>query len=57
MKITSSVESLKRQKNYEPPRAEVVVVENQGVLCASAPADFGIGTGSTESMTIRDITI
>lgn len=57
MKVTVSVDGLKRQKNYEPPKSEVVIVESQGVLCASAPVSFGAGTGSTESMTISDITI
>ena len=43
--------SLKRQ-SYEAPQAEIIVVETQGILCASA----GDGTkGGTENMNLTDI--
>ena len=40
-------ENLKRQ-SYVAPMAEVIVIESQGVLCASAPtASTGAGGGTT----------
>ena len=40
MKVTS--------KPYESPKAEVIAIENQGVLCTSAPAaSTGAGGGTT----------
>ena len=40
----------KRLKVYEAPKAEVIVIESQGVLCASGGASTpGItGTGGTQ---------
>ena len=44
-------ENLKRQ-GYVAPMAEVIEIENQGVLCASA----GSGSkGGTESMNMTDV--
>ena len=42
------------QKIYESPKAEIIEVESQGVLCASAPAAFiNAGVGTT-NMNIQD---
>lgn len=43
--------SLKRQ-SYETPQAEIIVVETQGILCASAE---GGTRGGTESMNLTDV--
>lgn len=40
------------RKGYEAPRAEVVAMENQGVLCSSAE---GGTRGGTESMNMTEI--
>ncbi len=41
-----------KQKVYEAPKAEVIVIETQSVLCASA--DSG-SRGGTESMNLTDV--
>ena len=41
-----------KQKVYEAPMAEVIVIESQGVLCASV-ADGS--KGGTESMNLTDV--
>ena len=43
--------SLKRQ-GYEAPQVEVIVMETQGILCASAE---GGTRGGTESMNMTDV--
>ena len=43
--------SLKRQ-GYEAPQAEVIVIETQGILCASAE---GGSRGGTESMNMTNV--
>lgn len=44
----------KKQMVYEAPHAEVIAIEPQGVLCASAPdASTGAGGGTT-NMNIQD---
>lgn len=40
-------------KRYEAPKAEVIVIECQGVLCTSAGANFSTG-GGTNNMNIND---
>jgi hypothetical protein len=46
-------ENLKRQV-YEAPKAEVIEIVSQGVLCASAPtASTGAGGGTTK-MNVQD---
>ena len=35
------------QKVYESPKAEIIVIEHQGVLCASGGAAFSTGGGTT----------
>lgn len=37
-----------KKLNYEAPRAEVIVIEAQGVLCAS-----GLQNSSTENITVQ----
>ena len=40
------------KQHYEAPRADVLVIEPQGLLCASG----GVATGGgTESMTMTDV--
>ena len=34
-------------KRYESPKAEVIEIESQGVLCASVGAAFSTGGGTT----------
>lgn len=34
-------------KRYESPKAEVIEIESQGVLCASGGAAFSTGGGTT----------
>ena len=41
-----------KQKGYAAPKAEIIVIESQGVLCASA-ADGS--KGGTESMNLTDV--
>ena len=36
-----------KQKFYEAPKAEVIEIESQGVLCASGGAAFSTGGGTT----------
>lgn len=36
-----------KQKVYEAPMAEVIVIESQGVLCVSGGAAFSTGAGTT----------
>ena len=37
---------------YEAPKAEVIVIETQGILCASAEVG---SRGGTESMNLTDV--
>ncbi len=41
-----------KQKVYEAPQAEVIGVETQGILCASAE---GGSRGGTESMNLTNV--
>lgn len=42
-------------KRYEAPRAEVIEIESQGILCASGGAATNTGAGGgTTNMTIND---
>lgn len=40
-------------KRYEAPKAEVIEIESQGVLCASGGASYSTG-GGTNNMNIND---
>ena len=40
-------------KHYESPKAEVIEIENQGVLCASAPVASTNAGGGTTNMDIN----
>ena len=40
-------------KRYEAPKAEVIAIESQSVLCASGGASYSTG-GGTNNMTIND---
>ena len=40
-------------KRYESPKAEVIVIESQGVLCASGGVSTSKGGGTT-NMSIQD---
>ena len=45
-----------KQKLYEAPKAEIILIETQGVLCASEPSasvSTGAGGGTT-NMNIQD---
>jgi len=42
------------QKVYEAPKAEVIVIEIQGVLCASAPAASTGAGGGTTNMNVQN---
>ena len=42
-------------KRYEAPKAEVIAIESQGVLCASGGSQMSTtGGGGTTNMTIND---
>jgi hypothetical protein len=43
-----------KQKVYEAPYAEVIAIESQGVLCASAGAVTTTGGGGTTNMNMQD---
>ena len=43
-----------KNQRYEAPKAEVIEIETQGVLCVSAGADTSIGGGGTRNMTINN---
>lgn len=38
------------RKNYEAPKSEMIEIENQGVLCASAPQPVNDPMGGTENV-------
>ena len=43
------------RKHYEAPKAEVIAIESQGVLCASGGSQMSTtGGGGTTNMTIND---
>ena len=46
-------ENLKRQ-SYVAPMAEVIVIESQGVLCASAPVVSTGAGGGTTNMNVQN---
>lgn len=52
MKVSKN--GLIMRRTYDAPKVEIVEVEPQGVLCASADAAAYAG-GGTESMTMTDI--
>ena len=41
------------RKHYEAPKAEIIAIESQGVLCASGGASYSTG-GGTNNMNIND---
>jgi len=41
------------RQRYEAPKAEVIEIESQGILCASVDADSSIGGGGTTNMGIN----
>ena len=41
----------KTNKGYEAPKAEIIEIEPQGILCASG----GYAGGGTESMNLTDV--
>lgn len=46
---------LKTRRPYEAPRAEVIEIETQGVLCASTGAATGAtGNGGTTNMNMQN---
>lgn len=46
------------RKQYESPKAEVIMIETQCVLCASAgPSYFTGGSATTEDMSIVNISL
>jgi hypothetical protein len=47
--------SLKMRRTYEAPIAELIVIETQGVLCASGGAPVTSAGGGTESMNLTDV--
>ena len=42
-------------KVYEAPKAEVIEIELQGILCASGGASATYAGGGTESMNLTDV--
>jgi len=42
-----------KQKVYEAPKAEIIAIESQGVLCASSGAATTTGGGGTTNMNIQ----
>lgn len=38
------------RKNYEAPKSEMIEIENQSVLCASAPQPISNPSGGTENV-------
>ena len=40
-------------QRYEAPKAEIIEIESQGILCASAGADTTIGGGGTTNMNVQ----
>ncbi len=43
-----------KQKVYEAPMAEIIEIEIQGVLCASAPAASTGAGGGTTNMNVQN---
>ena len=43
-----------KQKVYETPQVEVIEIEPQGMLCASAPAASTGAGGGTTNMNVND---
>ncbi len=52
--MTVSRNGLKKRQVYEAPRAEIIEIEPQGILCASGGA-AAYADGGTESMTMTDV--
>lgn len=46
------LEKVLKRQGYEAPQAEVIVLETQGILCASAE---GGTRGGTENMNLTDV--
>ena len=43
------------KKGYEAPKAEIIEIEPQGILCASGGVAATYAGGGTESMTMTDV--
>ncbi len=43
------------KKGYEAPKAEIIEIEPQGILCASGGVAASYAGGGTESMTMTDV--
>lgn len=43
-----------KQKVYEAPKLEIIEIESQGVLCASAPAASTGAGGGTTNMNVQN---
>ena len=41
-------------KVYEAPKAEIIEIESQGILCASAGAVTTTGAGGTTNMNVQN---
>lgn len=53
--MTVSNSSLKTRRTYEAPQMEIIVIEPQGILCASGGAAASYADGGTESMNLTDV--
>ena len=53
--MTVSKLSLKTRRSYETPKVEVIVIEPQGILCASGGVAATYAGGGTESMNLTDV--
>ena len=42
-----------KQKVYETPKTEIIEIESQGILCASAGAVTTTGSGGTTNMNMN----
>ena len=42
-----------KKKTYEAPKAEIIEIESQGVLCASAGAETTTSGGGTTNMNVQ----
>ncbi len=43
------------KKGYEAPKAEIIEIEPQGILCASSGVAASYAGGGTESMNLTDV--
>ena len=45
----------KKRQRYEAPKAEIIEIEPQGILCASGGVAASYAGGGTESMNLTDV--